>query len=100
MIRIRIRIIIMIMSHPRTACQSSYHLLHATRVIRMYRLMMDRLAQLGYTSASLGYRVYPEGDISSQVSEQERNTWIIASAPSAIAECHFAQFLLQAFIIK
>lgn len=35
--------------------------------LRMYRLMVDRLAQIGYTVASVGYRVYPDGDINAQV---------------------------------
>lgn len=31
--------------------------------------MVDRLSQLGYTVASLGYRVYPDADTSGQVSK-------------------------------
>eukprot|EP00904_Undaria_pinnatifida_P006577 jgi/Undpi1/3049/HiC_scaffold_15.g06425.m1 len=35
----------------------------------MYRVMVDRLSQLGYTVVSLSYRVYPDADIHGQVDD-------------------------------
>lgn len=36
-------------------------------VRRMYRALVDRLAQIGYNVANVGYRVYPDADTNTQV---------------------------------